>query len=75
MVFNMTQVFSFIFIFFYYFDDINFNGWMVSLTVSITFIFIRGLSLRLTISRKRIIKLSFVPLLVFIIDFVLIFFG
>lgn len=60
VVLNLVQVFGHIFIFFCYFGSGDLSSWEGSLPASITFIFLRKLCLKLTISRKKIIRLSFV---------------
>ena len=69
----MTQVVGLIFVFLYYFGGIDFNSWIVTLTISIMLVFLRSLDLKRTISRKGIVGLSFVLISVFLIGFVFIF--
>ncbi len=76
----MAQVFDLIFVLLCHFSNIDLSCWMVSSTVFlIVFIFFQDLSLRLIISKKGIVGLSFVfvliPILVLPIGVVLVFFN
>ena len=50
IIFDMAQVFDliFVFVFFGNLSSIDSNGWMVFLTISMTFVFFKILGLRLT---------------------------
>ena len=76
----MTQIFDLIFDFLYYFNSINLSSWMASsIVLLMAFVFFKGLSLRLTISKREIVGLSFVfvfiPILILSIGIVFIFFD
>ena len=61
IVFDVTQVFSFVLIFFCYLGGINPSGWIASTTTA--FIFLGSLGLRL-ISKKGIVRLILIFVLV-----------
>lgn len=74
---DLAQVLDlvFILIFFYHYVSIDSKSLIASSTLSIILIFLRGRSLRFTISKRGVIRLSFVLVLisVFLIGFVLVF--
>ena len=76
----MAQIFSFIFIFilFYYLGGVNPSSWIAFLTIFMMFIFLEILSLRLAISKKEIVGLNlvFILILMFLMSFMfLVFFN
>lgn len=74
IILDIAQVFSLAFVFFSNLTGINLSSQIVSLTTFIIFICLRNLGLRLIcISKRRIIKLSFVYILIVVL--VLIFFS
>lgn len=75
---DMIQVFCLVFIFLCYLSSIDLSSWGASPAVS-TLLFFGGLGLKLTISRRGIMRLSFVfvliSILVFTIGIILVFFD
>ncbi len=74
IVLDVAQVFGLVLVLFYHFGSVDSSSWM-ALIVFITLIFPGGLGLRLTISKRGIVKLSlvFVPIPMLPIGFVLVF--
>ena len=74
IVFDMAQVFGFIFviIFFCYINDINPINLMTFLIVFIRFVFLKCLNLRLTISKREIVRIMvvFIPIPMLLIGFI-----
>ena len=80
IVFDIIQILAFVLVFLGNLNGINFSSWIALLTASMTFIFLKSLSLRLIyISRQRVVILSFVfvfvPIPVFLTGFIFFFFG
>ncbi len=74
---DVTQVLDFILIIFCNFGDVNPSSWIATLIVSlIVLVFLGDLGLRLTyISKRRIIRLSLIAILILLIPFVFVFLG
>lgn len=62
VIFDVTQILGLIFL--SYLNDINSYSGNASLPSTLMFIFLRDLNLKLTISRKKVIGLSFVLVLI-----------
>lgn len=77
IIFDIAKVLSFVFVFHYNLNNIDLNGWIASSTAFlVAFIIFESLDLRLTwISRRRIVGLSFVLILILLISLIFIFFG
>lgn len=60
---DVIQAFCLIFVFFYYLNGIDFSSWRVSL-IDFLLVFLVNLGLRLTISRREVLRLSLVFVLV-----------
>ncbi len=70
---NMASILGFIFIIFCHLGDIDLRDWISLPITLVVFIFLGGLSLRLTyISRREIVKLSLVSIPILSIGFVFI---
>ena len=73
---NMAQIFSFIFVYLCYFDSVDLNSYMAFLAVFMTFVFLRGLGLKLICINKRAVvglSLIFVPILIFLYGIIFVF--
>lgn len=79
IVLDVTQVLGLIFIFFYYLGKIDLSDWKASSLAFMTSLFLGSLGPRLNISRKRIMGLSLVfiliPIPVLLTSFVFYFLG
>lgn len=79
VIFDVVQIFDFILVLLFYLGNVDPNGQITSLITSLILIFLWDLGLRLTISRKRVIKLSlvfvFISILILPIGVVLILFN
>lgn len=57
IIFDVAQVLDFVFVFFCYLGDIDSSNWEVSSTA---FLFVLLKGLRLTMSKRRVVRFSFV---------------